>query len=77
MEDRPKPTPGVTSVAERVASGFTCVPPSFELIPKLLLLLDDERADCQVLADVIRVDAGLTADILRVANSAFYARVVA
>jgi putative nucleotidyltransferase with HDIG domain len=74
MEDRLKPTTNATSVAERVASGFSCVPPSFELIPKLLLLLDDARADGQALADLIRVDAGLTADILRVANSAFYAR---
>ena len=30
--------------------------------------------DGQALADLIRVDAGLTADILRVANSAYYAR---
>ena len=42
--------------------------------PRLLLLLDDPEVSGDDLADVIRVDPGLTADILHVANSAVFAR---
>jgi putative nucleotidyltransferase with HDIG domain len=49
------------------------LPPSFHLLPKLLLLLDDIESSADSLADLIRVDPGLTADILRVCNSAAYA----
>jgi putative nucleotidyltransferase with HDIG domain len=50
------------------------LPPSFQLLPKLLLLLEDVEANADALADLIRVDPGLTADILRVGNSAIYAQ---
>src|SRR4051812_38552686 len=36
------------------------LPPSFELVPRLLLLLDDPEVSGDDLADVIRVDPGLT-----------------
>jgi len=49
------------------------LPPSFDIIPKLLLLLDDPEAHGESLAELIRLDPGLTSDILRVANSAAYA----
>ena len=49
------------------------LPPSFHLLPRLLLLLDDLQASSGALAELIRVDPGLTADILRVCNSAAYA----
>jgi putative nucleotidyltransferase with HDIG domain len=62
------------SVPERIAEAMTFLPPSFELIPRLLLLLDDPEANAEAIADLIRIDAGLTADILHVANSAHYAR---
>jgi putative nucleotidyltransferase with HDIG domain len=48
------------------------LPPSFELIPRLLLLLDNPEADSEELAEVIRVDAALTADVLRISNSAYF-----
>ena len=46
------------------------LPPGFEIIPRLLLLLDDPEADGEKLAELIRIDPGLTADLLRVANCA-------
>ena len=49
------------------------LPPAFQLLPRLLLLLDDVDTNADALADLIRVDPGLTADILRVCNSAAYA----
>ena len=45
------------------------LPPAFELIPRLLVLLDDAETNCDTLADLIHVDAGLTTNVLRVANS--------
>jgi putative nucleotidyltransferase with HDIG domain len=49
------------------------LPPSFHLLPRLLLLLEDVESNADALAELIRVDPGLTADILRVCNSAAYA----
>jgi len=49
------------------------LPPAFQLLPRLLLLLEDVDANADALADLIRVDPGLTADVLRVCNSATYA----
>lgn len=48
------------------------LPPAFQLIPRLLLLLDDVESNSEALADLIRADPGLTANILRVCNSAAY-----
>ena len=48
------------------------LPPAFELLPRLLLLLSDEESDCEALARLIRVDAGLTADLVRASNSASF-----
>ncbi|HEX7861213.1 MAG TPA: HDOD domain-containing protein [Verrucomicrobiae bacterium] len=48
------------------------LPPAFQLLPRLLLLLEDVETNADALADLIRVDPGLTADILRVCNSARY-----
>jgi putative nucleotidyltransferase with HDIG domain len=48
------------------------LPPAFELIPRILVLLDDPETNSDTLADVIRVDAGLTTDVMRVANSSAY-----
>lgn len=53
---------------------MTFLPPSFELVPRLLLLLDDPEVNGERLADLIRTDAGLTADVMHVANSAMYSR---
>jgi putative nucleotidyltransferase with HDIG domain len=48
------------------------LPPAFQLLPRLLLLMEDVEANADALADLIRVDPGLTADVLRVCNSAAY-----
>jgi putative nucleotidyltransferase with HDIG domain len=48
------------------------LPPAFELLPRLLVLLDDPEINSDTLADIIRVDAGLTANVLRVANSSAF-----
>ena len=48
------------------------LPPAFQIVPKLLLLLDDPEANSEQLAEIIRLDPGLTAEVLRVCNSAFY-----
>lgn len=49
------------------------LPPAFELVPRLLVLLDDPDASSEDLAEVIRIDPGLTVDLLHIANSAYLA----
>jgi putative nucleotidyltransferase with HDIG domain len=53
--------------------GFANFPPAFELVPRLLLLLEDAEADFESLAKLIRVDAGLTTNVLRLANTPSFA----
>ena len=49
------------------------LPPAFQIVPRLLLLLDNsEDGNSEDVADLIRVDPGLTADVLRVCNSAHF-----
>src|SRR4051794_39298933 len=48
------------------------LPPSFELIPRLLLLLDNGDVNCEDLAEIIRMDPSLTADVLRISNGASF-----
>lgn len=55
---------------ESLIAATQFLPPAFELIPRLLLLLDDPEADSEELAQLIRTDPGLTANVLRIANSA-------
>jgi putative nucleotidyltransferase with HDIG domain len=57
---------------DSLISGFPFLPPAFELVPRLLLLLDDSDATCEDFADIIRIDPGLTANMLRIAQSAMY-----
>jgi putative nucleotidyltransferase with HDIG domain len=53
--------------------GTQFLPPAFQIVPRLLLLLDDsEEANSEKVAELIRVDPGLTADVLRVCNSAHF-----
>lgn len=49
------------------------LPPAFEIIPKLLLLLDDPEGNSEALADLIHIDPGLTANVLQISNSAVHA----
>jgi putative nucleotidyltransferase with HDIG domain len=55
---------------EQHARNTDFLPPAFELIPRLLVLLDDPETNSDMLAEIIRSDAGLTTDILRAANTA-------
>src|SRR5438270_13305161 len=45
------------------------LPAAFDLVPRLLFLLDDPDADCDAMAEIIRIDPGLTANVFRIANS--------
>lgn len=49
------------------------LPPAFQLLPRLLELLEDPEANSEEIAEIIRLDPGLTANVLRVCNSARYA----
>src|SRR5438045_7861595 len=60
-----KPLPVDALIAE-----LRHLPAAFEIVPRLLLLLEDPDADCDGMADVIRIDPGLTANVFRIANSA-------
>ena len=62
----------VKQIDEYIASA-DFLPPSFQLLPRLLLLLDDLEASSEALAELIRMDPGLTANILRVCNSVAFA----
>src|ERR1044071_7853701 len=67
-EKNKRPVPDIGSL---IAS-FSFLPPAFELVPRLLLLLDDAEANCEDFAEMIRIDPGLTANVLRIAQSALY-----
>lgn len=55
---------------DELISGLPNLAASCEILPGLLRLLDDPEADCNDLAEIIRLDVSLTAALLRVANSA-------
>lgn len=46
------------------------LPPAFELIPRILILLDDPETNADTLAQIIHADAGLTTDVIRAGNTA-------
>jgi putative nucleotidyltransferase with HDIG domain len=48
------------------------LPPSFQLIPRLLGLLDNPQVDSEEVAAIIRVDPALTTDVLRVSNGVHF-----
>src|SRR5687767_15589854 len=47
-------------------------PPGVQVIPRLMPLFGKDTFPTDELAEVVRVDSGLTADILRVCNSAYF-----
>ncbi|MDX2111569.1 MAG: HDOD domain-containing protein [Verrucomicrobiota bacterium] len=51
------------------------LPPSPQVLPKLQRMLHDPCADSSEVMDLIRADSSLTAELLRLSNSATYARV--
>jgi putative nucleotidyltransferase with HDIG domain len=61
----------VSNLAEQLEQ-IPFFPPGVQVFPKLLPLLGDNQYPTDELAEVLRVDSGLTADILRVCNSAAF-----
>ena len=61
----------MSSLAEQLEQ-IPFFPPAIQVFPRLLPLLGNDRYPTDELADVVRVDTGLTADILRVCNSAAF-----
>src|SRR5215213_7324983 len=57
-------------VLDQPVSDLPYLPPTFQLVPRLLLLISDPNADSEEMAEIIRVDPGLTTNIFRAANSA-------
>ncbi len=60
----------------RLNKSIVFLPPALEIVPQLLRFLGDEEKDGEMLAELIRLDPGLTTDVLRVANSAAFAGAV-
>jgi putative nucleotidyltransferase with HDIG domain len=56
--------------ADAIIASSTFLPATFELLPRLLLLLEEPEPDFERLGELIRIDPALTADILRLSNSA-------
>jgi len=56
-----------------LSSSIVHLPPALDLVPKLLGCLNDQEKSGDLLAELIRLDPGLTVAVLRVANSAAYA----
>jgi putative nucleotidyltransferase with HDIG domain len=61
----------MSSLAEQLEQ-IPFFPPGIQVFPKLMPLLKHDRYPTDELAEVVRVDTGLTADILRVCNSAAF-----
>lgn len=59
------------SLAEQLAE-VPFFPPAIQVVPRLLPMLGNDQYPTDALAEVVRVDTGLTADILRVCNSASF-----
>lgn len=57
----------------QLIDGQPNLPAGFQILPRLFALLNDPAADCNALAEIIRIDASLTASVLRVANSVRFA----
>ena len=58
---------------DELIGGHPNLPAGFQILPRLLTLLDDPEADTNDLGEVIRIDANLTTAVLRVSNSAKFA----
>jgi putative nucleotidyltransferase with HDIG domain len=58
---------------EKLIGDARNLPAAFQILPRLLALLDDPRADCNDLAEIIRIDPSLTTAVFRVCNSVQFA----
>ena len=57
---------------EAVLSKVKNLPPSLQILPKLLRLLQSEVSDREDIIELINVDPALTAQVLKRSNSAYY-----
>jgi putative nucleotidyltransferase with HDIG domain len=55
---------------EAIIASPNLLPATFELMPRLLLVFEDPEPDFERVGELIRIDPSLTADILRISNSA-------
>lgn len=75
MQLTPRTTPATKKtdfkplLLDSLVSDLRHFPVAFDLLPRLLLLLDDPDADCDTMAEIIRIDPGLTANVFRIANT--------
>lgn len=53
---------------------FDALPPFSPILARLLPMLSDESLNCRTLGEMISVDPSLTAQVLRLANSAMFGR---
>ncbi len=59
-------------IIQKINSEIDSIPPIPENIQRVKILIDDPRSSIQDISIWIRFDPGLTADLLRIANSARY-----
>ena len=62
------------ALLERLAKATGDLPAMPNVVEKVLRMVQDPETDVDDLQHVIEVDPGLTSKLLRVANSAYYAR---
>jgi putative nucleotidyltransferase with HDIG domain len=62
-----------TPTIEDLIGGAPKLPAAFQILPRMMSLLDDHEVDCSDLAELIRIDSSLTAAVFRVSNSARFA----
>ena len=67
---RPKPTPEQIQAAIGRIESFSPAP---QILGRALVLLRDAQCDVETVAGLIRGDPALTGDIIRIANSAYFA----
>lgn len=59
---------------DQLVSKFKQIPSSPQVLPKLQTLLRNPNSDLGDIVEIIRTDSGLVAELIRLANSALYAR---
>lgn len=57
---------------ETVIASIDYLPPTAKILPKLQKVLRDEESGVEEIAALIKVDASLTAEIIRIRNSAYF-----
>jgi HD-like signal output (HDOD) protein len=68
------PLDGSTFTAGDIVREVKCVPSAPKVLPRLRQLLSDANSPTDEIVAMIRLDAGMAAQILRVANSAYFSK---